>query len=170
MPLSARTPSLASVALLAAALLYLLLSAGDEQAPAPAGSSAAARVERAVDGDTIVVSLGGREERVRYIGIDTPESVDPNEPVQCFAERASDFNARLVEGRRVRLVFDAERRDVYGRLLAYVYAGGTFVNAKLVRLGYARTLQIAPNTNFADLFGRLERAAASAGRGLWKAC
>jgi micrococcal nuclease len=70
----------------------------------------------------------------------------------------------------VRLVFDAERRDVYGRLLAYVYVGDRFVNAALVRRGYARTLEIAPNTRFADLFDRLQRAAANAGKGLWGTC
>jgi len=70
----------------------------------------------------------------------------------------------------VRLVFDRERRDVYGRLLAYVYAGSRFVNAALVRQGYARTLEIAPNTRHAELFGRLATRAARAGRGLWESC
>src|SRR5690349_11258023 len=76
-----------------------------------------ARVERVVDGDTIVLAGG---ERVRYIGVDTPESVKPGTPVQCFAERASAFNARLIEGQQVRLRYDAERVDRYGRTLAYV--------------------------------------------------
>ena len=73
--------------------------------------------------------------RVRYIGVDTPESVKPGTPVQCFAKAASHFNERLVDGQRVRLRFDAERRDRYGRLLAYVYRArdGLFVNAELVR-------------------------------------
>ena len=123
-----------------------------------------------VDGDTIEVVLDGVTEDVRYIGVDTPESVAPGEPVECFGKRASDFNARLVAGQRVRLVFDAERRDVYGRLLAYVYVGERFVNAALVRRGYARTLTIAPNDAFAGLFDRLQRSAGNAGRGLWGAC
>ena len=90
--------------------------------------------------------------------------------MQCFGPRASDFNHRLVEQRRVRLVFGVERRDVYGRLLAYAYIGHRFVNAELVRRGLARTLAIPPNTLHSALFERLELAAARAGRGLWDAC
>ena len=70
----------------------------------------------------------------------------------------------------MRLVFDAERRDQYGRLLAYVYVGDLFVNAELLRRGFARTLTIAPNDSFAARFDALQRAAGSAGRGLWGAC
>ncbi len=102
---------------------------------------------RVVDGDTIVASVDSEDEYVRYIGVDTPETVKPDTPVQCFGPNASDENHRLVEGRTVRLVFDREARDDYGRLLAYVYAGRRFVNAELVRGGYARTLEIAPNTS-----------------------
>ena len=124
-----------------------------------------------VDGDTIEVLLAdGAEEDVRYIGIDTPESVKPGEPVQCGALRASDANERLVAGRRVRLQFDAERRDRYGRLLAYVYVGELFVNAELVRRGLARTLTIEPNDSFAPSLRRLESAAGRTGRGLWGEC
>ncbi|MGN6664199.1 MAG: thermonuclease family protein [Solirubrobacterales bacterium] len=132
--------------------------------------SAIAYVVRAVDGDTIEVRVGGRTEDVRYIGVDTPETVKPGTPVQCFGPRAHRFNEGLVEGRRVRLVFGVERRDVYGRLLAYVHLGRRFVNAELVRRGFARTLEIAPNTRFAGRFKRLEMAAARTGRGLWGAC
>jgi micrococcal nuclease len=136
------------------------------------GSGARAEVAvvaRVVDGDTIVLRSG---ERVRYIGMDTPESVKPGTPVQCYAERASRENARLVEGRRVRLRFDAERRDRYGRTLAYVYRArdGLFVNAELVRRGYARVLTIPPNVEHAGLFRRLAARAHTAGRGLWSAC
>jgi micrococcal nuclease len=136
----------------------------------PPPRSATAYVVRAVDGDTIEVRLDGRAEDVRYIGVDTPETVKPGTPVQCFGPRAHRFNDRLVAGRRVRLDFDAERRDVYGRLLAYVHLGRRFVNAELVRRGLARTLEIAPNTRFAGRFKRLQMAAARAGRGLWGAC
>jgi micrococcal nuclease len=122
------------------------------------------------DGDTIEVLLGDREEAVRYIGVDTPESVKPHSPVECFGEQASEFNRRLVEGEQVRLVLGAERRDRYGRLLAYVYLGTRFVNAALVRRGYARSLTIAPNNARAGLFERLERRAGRLGRGLWGAC
>ena len=137
-----------------------------------------ARVLRVIDGDTIEVSIEGSEEDVRYIGVDTPETVKPGAPVECFGPQASAANHRLVEGRTVRLVFDRELRDAYGRLLAYVYAPAAptsagsprFVNAALIRDGYARTLQIAPNTAHAPQLGRLEARAGRAGRGLWGAC
>ncbi len=133
-------------------------------------ASAYAYVVRAVDGDTIEVRLDGEVEDVRYIGVDTPETVKPGTPVQCFGPRASHFDHRLVEHRRVRLVFGVERRDIYGRLLSYVYLGDRFVNAELLRRGFARTLTIAPNDRFAKYFKRLEIGAARAGRGLWGAC
>ncbi len=137
-----------------------------------------------VDGDTIEVSIEGSEEDVRYIGVDTPETVKPGSPVECYGPQASAANHRLVEGHTVRLVFDRERRDAYGRLLAYVYAlarakpAGArgeagkprFVNAALVREGYARTLEIAPNTAHAPELRRLEARAGRAGRGLWGGC
>ena len=159
-----------SVLLLLLAALVLLrpweeLDLGDEP---PA--SAPAYVTRVVDGDTVEVRLDGEEEDVRYIGVDTPETVKPGAPVDCFGPQASSFNHRLVERRQVRLVFGAERRDQYGRLLAYVYLGDRFVNAELIRRGLARTLTIPPNDRFAGQLKRLEIAAARAGRGLWGAC
>jgi micrococcal nuclease len=137
-----------------------------------------ATVTRVVDGDTVEVRLaGGGDEDVRYIGIDTPETVKPGTPVQCGGPKAHDVNERLVDGRTVTLRFDAERRDVYGRLLAYVYLppaqpGGRplFVNAELARRGLARTLTIPPNDSFAPLFARLAARAATGGRGLWGRC
>ena len=131
-----------------------------------------APVVRVVDGDTIRVGLPAGEEPVRYIGIDTPESVKPGTPVQCFALKASAYTKHLLTGRRVRLVLDAEPRDRYGRLLAYVYRepDGLFVNAELVRRGFAQTLTIPPNVRFADRFSALARQARDAGKGLWSAC
>lgn len=145
---------------------------GGEQLQAPGEPSApvSAFVTRVVDGDTAEVRIDGRKEDVRYIGIDTPETVKPGAPVGCFGHQASDFNHRMVERRHVRLVFDAERRDIYGRLLAYVYLGKRFVNAELARRGFARSLTIPPNDSHARLFRRLERRAARRGRGLWGAC
>jgi micrococcal nuclease len=156
------------VLLLIAALLILRPWEGGGRGEGPA--SARAFVARVVDGDTIEARIGGRLEDVRYIGVDTPETVKPDTPVQCFGPRASAFNHGLVERRRVRLVFGVERRDVYGRLLAYVYLGHGFVNAMLVRRGLARSLTIPPNNRFAPLFRRLELRAARAGRGLWGKC
>jgi micrococcal nuclease len=127
-------------------------------------------VERVVDGDTIIVT--GRV-RVRLIGMDTPEVVDPREPVQCFGEAASRrTKALLPEGTAVRLLYDAEHYDRYGRTLAYVYrvSDGLFVNAELVREGYARVLTIPPNVAHVSEFVALAADARRAGRGLWSAC
>jgi micrococcal nuclease len=155
--------------LLLAAVAVLVARGGNHP---PAATFGHAQVLRVVDGDTIRVRLDGRTERVRYIGVDTPESVKPGTPVQCFAKRAAAANAALVAGRSVRLVGDVERRDRYGRLLAYVYRepDGAFVNAQLVRDGYARTLSIAPNVAHARQFAALARTARQGGRGLWTAC
>ena len=150
-------------------VLVVLLVTSDDGADEPR-TSADAKVLRVVDGDTIEASVDGATEDVRYIGVDTPESVKPGEPVECFALRASHFNKRLVEGETVRLEYDAEERDAYGRLLAYVYLGDRFVNAELVRRGFATTLTISPNTRFAELFARLEEKASELGRGLWGRC
>jgi micrococcal nuclease len=141
-------------------------------AGAGAGGGQAGRVVRVVDGDTVRVALPGGEERVRLIGVDTPETVKPNTPVQCFGRKASAFTHRLLDNRRVRLVGDVEARDRYGRLLAYVYRAddGLFVNAALVRGGYAVPLTVPPNVRFADRFRTLAAEARRAGRGLWTAC
>jgi micrococcal nuclease len=144
-------------------LLAVLLTACSSE---PAGAPSEADVTRVVDGDTIVVG----DERVRLIGIDTPETVKPGTPVQCFGREASAELKRLVEGRRVRLERDVEERDRYGRLLAYVYRGDVFVNAELVRRGYASVATFPPNVRHVDLFVRLQREARAAGRGLWGGC
>jgi micrococcal nuclease len=161
--------SLALLAVSLAALAVAWSSRGGDPAPA---RDRVARVVRVVDGDTIVVALAGRTERVRYIGIDTPESVKPGSPVECYAHRAAAANARLVARERVRLVRDVEPRDRFGRLLAYVYRvrDRLFVNAALVGDGFARTLTIPPNVRFAARFRALAADARRAGRGLWSVC
>ena len=136
------------------------------------GARLSATVTRVVDGDTVHVRVGGRDETVRYIGMDTPETVKPNTPVQCFGKAASAANRRLVDGQRVRLRLDAEPRDRYGRLLAYVYRrrDGLFVNAALVGGGFATILTIPPNVSHARDLRALERRARARRRGLWGAC
>ena len=152
------------------AVIVLVLAAAVLGARGAVGDSASdVRVTRVVDGDTLVVTGG---ERVRLIGVDTPETKKPGSPVECFGRAATAETKRLVDGRAVRLRFDAERRDRYGRLLAYVHRASDdlFVNAELVRRGFAQALTIPPNVRHADRFVRLQRAARRAGRGLWRAC
>jgi len=135
-------------------------------------------VTRAVDGDTLVLE---NRERVRLIGIDTPEMHESQKlyrdagrshedvtTIQKLGRRAYGFTRGLVEGRRVSLEFDAERRDKYRRLLAYVYLkDGTFVNAEIVKQGYASLMTIPPNVKYADQFSKLYREARENKRGLW---
>jgi micrococcal nuclease len=123
------------------------------------------------DGDTVRVRLdSGRVERVRYIGIDAPETAKPDTPGECFGEQAREANGRLVGDRDVRLELDREERDRYGRLLAYVYADDTNVGAELVRSGYAEPLEVRPNVRYLTAFNRLARDARRAGLGLWASC
>jgi micrococcal nuclease len=149
------------------ALLLLRPWEGGEPEPLRAAEAAVVRV---VDGDTFEARIGDEVEDVRLIGVDTPETVKPEAPVECFGPEASSFTHRILEGQSVRLVFGVERRDVYGRLLAYAYIGHRFFNAALVRRGLARTLAIPPNTRHSALFERLQLGAARAGRGLWGRC
>jgi micrococcal nuclease len=157
---------------LATALAGGSLLAGGDDGDA-AGGERLGRVERVVDGDTVRVRIdGGRRETVRLIGIDTPESVTPDRPVECFGPAAARFTRRELDGRRVRLVLDAEPRDRFDRLLAYVFRrdDGRFVNLAIVRGGFAQPLTIAPNVRYADRFREAAREARAAGRGLWGAC
>lgn len=141
--------------------------------PAPTTVEANATVSRVVDGDTVVVQLGTVTESVRLIGVDTPETVDQRSPVQCYGPEASDrTKALLPPGTPVRLERDAEARDQYGRLLAYVFraADGLFVNLALVREGAGTVLVIEPNATFAVQLRDAEATARAAGAGLWGAC
>jgi len=124
-------------------------------------------VVRVVDGDTIHVRIGGRVEKVRYIGVNTPELHHPTRREEPGGRQAHAANRRLVEGKRVRLELDVQSRDRYGRMLAYVWIGETMVNAKLVRLGFAQVMTVPPNVRHQALFLKLQRAAREAGRGLW---
>ncbi len=126
-------------------------------------------LERVVDGDTIVVRMPDRRrERVRYIGIDTPELARDGRPAQPLAEEAAQRNAELLEGRTVRLEFDVEQRDRHGRLLAYVWAGADMVNLRLVREGYATVLTVPPNVRRTEAFVEAQSRARIEGLGLWE--
>jgi endonuclease YncB( thermonuclease family) len=166
---------------LAAMVAVLLAGCRPEQPPRLATSPAeraawppvpsdaiAARVERVVDGDTFVAAIAGRSERVRLIGVDTPETVDPDRPVQPYGKEASSFAKRMLTHRTVRLEGDVEPRDRYGRLLAYVWLpDGTFWNALLAAEGYAQLITIPPDVSYAGLFRDLVGEARAANRGLW---
>lgn len=133
---------------------------GQAEVTAPAGETAV--VLNVIDGDTIEVDLGGREYRLRYIGVDTPERDEP-----YYAE-ATAVNRQLVAGQSVILVKDVSETDQYGRLLRYVYLpDGTFVNAELLRQGMARRVTFPPDVAQQAYFGQVQEAARQAGRGLW---
>jgi micrococcal nuclease len=156
----------------------------DHQAPATMGLEPGgyeeAEVVHVVDGDTIRVLLTGRVEGagagatqigetrdVRLLGIDTPETVRPNTPIECFGREASAAAKALLEGQTVRLIDDVENVDGYGRLLRYVYLGEEMANARLVVNGYASVYTYPPNVRHADLFVALQREARKNNRGLW---
>lgn len=125
------------------------------------------KVARVIDGDTIEIEGG---ERVRYIGIDTPETVDPRKTVQCFGVEASKKNKELVEGKTVRLEKDITDRDKYKRLLRYVWLGDTLVNLALVQDGFARSYSYPPDIKYQNKFVAAERQAREVKLGLWNGC
>ncbi|MGQ9474147.1 MAG: thermonuclease family protein [Candidatus Caldatribacteriaceae bacterium] len=121
-------------------------------------------VIRVLDGDTI--ELAGKE-KVRYIGVDAPELGHSQKEAEYYAQEAYRINRELVEGKKVTLEFDVQKRDRYGRMLAYVYVDGLMVNEWLVANGYARVATFPPNVKYADRFRQLEREARRKGFGLW---
>jgi len=145
--------------MVAFAAVAVLRPPGRRTAGAPTGA-----VEYVFDGDTVLLADG---RRVRYIGIDCPELDSANDRNRRLASAARDLNVRLVGGKTVRLEYDVETKDRYGRTLAYVYVGDTFVNGALVRAGLARSKVYGDNTRYAGELDRLEEAARAEGRGLW---
>ncbi|PIU41128.1 MAG: nuclease [Candidatus Omnitrophica bacterium CG07_land_8_20_14_0_80_42_15] len=124
-----------------------------------------AYVERVVDGDTVKLANG---ERLRYIGIDTPELKHPNRKISEMARIAKKINESLAQGKEVKIVYDVEKRDKYDRLLGYVFLkDGTFVNAELVKEGYALIMTIPPNVKYADYFLKLQEEARNTKKGFW---
>ena len=160
-------------ALVAAVVFLAACGVGEmrtEQETAPAGT---ARVVHPVDGDTIVVDIDGAEERVRFIGIDTPESVKPDSPSECYGPEAKARTAELLpEGTLVRLERDVEARDRYERLLAYVIRDedDLLVNLLLVEEGYAEARSYPPNVARQGELDRAEAEARAGGKGLWPTC
>lgn len=166
-----------AIALIVASLIYL----GVKSLPAVKNVPAKGElfyVERVVDGDTLKLSGG---QRVRLIGVDTPEvhysdklvrdaakSHRDIKTIQAIGKTASDFTKNLCSGKRVRLEFDVEKKDRYKRLLAYVYLeDGTFVNAKILEEGYGQIMTIPPNVKYAEYFLKLQQEARKNQKGLW---
>jgi micrococcal nuclease len=141
-----------------------------QRAPAPTGSGTLVPILEVTDGDTLHVRYQGEDERVRLIGVDTPEVPWYGGAGQCFGVEAGVYARRRLDGKTVRLVFDVNRRDRYGRLLAYVYVGDELFNMTLVREGYATADPVPPDTRMAAAFGHAEGVARAAGKGLWSAC
>lgn len=125
-------------------------------------------VVRVVDGDTIHVRVGQDIEKVRYIGVNTPEIHHPRKGEEPGGREAFAVNRALLAHRHVRLELDVRLRDRYGRLLAYVWVGETMINAELVRRGYAQVMTVPPNVRYQELFVKLQREARESGRGLWR--
>ena len=155
-----------------ALVLLLLVAACAEEATGPS-EPGAATVVHVIDGDTLIVDVGGVEEHVRLIGIDTPETVAPERPVECWGPEASARTKELLPpGTELRVERDSEARDHYGRLLAYVTRAddGTFVNLQLVEEGAADARSYPPNTARQPELDAAERGARAAGTGMWGAC
>ncbi|MFZ5631804.1 MAG: thermonuclease family protein [Bacillota bacterium] len=137
--------------------------------PPPGEGGNWVKVIRVIDGDTFEITNRGRKERVRLIGVDTPESVKPGAEVEPFGIEAGNYTKKLIEGKPVRLEFDVQERDKYGRLLAYVYLeDGTLLNARLLEEGLATIVTIPPNVRMADTFLKIQRKARADKKGIWK--
>ena len=153
------------------AILIFLLACTTQASEQPGGiEPREVRLIEVTDGDTIRVLYRGREERVRLIGVDTPEVPWYGGSGECFGVEAARYAKRRLEGRLVRLEFGADRRDRYGRLLAYLYVDDELFNLTLVRLGYAAADPVTPNTRLAPLFARAQASARATGEGLWSRC
>lgn len=159
--LRANRKLLSAILSIALMIVTAFLVVPEEKSSSTSGET---RVLRVVDGDTIELENGSK---VRYIGVDTPESVDPRRGVECFGKEASERNRALVEGRAVRLESDVSDTDMYDRLLRYVFVGDLFVNEYLVREGYARASSYPPDVKYQTLFREAEREAREMKRGLW---
>ncbi len=126
---------------------------------------------KVIDGDTIEAEKNGQRLKIRYIGVDTPESVKPDSPVECYGKEAMEFNKSLVLGKKIRIESDVTDTDKYGRKLRYVYLeDGRMVNEILLEEGYARILTIPPNVKYVDKFREAEKKARENERGLWGKC
>lgn len=138
--------------------------------PGTAAATRSATVTRVIDGDTVEVTTRSIALDIRLLGVDTPETVHPTEPVECFGPEASAFTERRLEGKDIGLEFDVERLDRYERTLAYIWLDGHLFNRTLVRRGFATVLIYEPNDKYAAKLRTAEEKARAEKRGLWEAC
>jgi len=164
-----------SLVLLLACTATTVTVTGDRSVPpavsGPPPRGKMATVTRVVDGDTAHVLFRGKDVTIRFIGVDTPETVAPGQPIECYGPESSAFTTQRLTGRKVRLEFDVERIDPFGRTLAYLWMpDGSMFNETLVREGLANVATYPPDTRYVDRFEAAQRSANAANRGLWGAC
>jgi len=153
--------------------LLIGLASCSNSSPPPNGQADLVKIVKVVDGDTVDINLDGHTERVRLIGVNTPETKHPTKPIECFGPEASAYMTQLLpKGTTVRIERDVEARDRYGRMLLYLYLGSDnlFINLDLVARGYGTPMSIEPNTFHRNDFVRAAAQAEAANVGLWKAC
>ena len=153
--------------------LLIGLASCSNSSPPPNGQPDLGKIADVIDGDTVDIDINGRTERVRLIGVNTPETKHPTKPIECFGPEASAYLTQLLpKGTAVRIERDVEARDRYGRMLLYLYLGSNdlFINLDLVARGYGTPMSIEPNTFHRNDFVRAAAQAEAADVGLWKAC
>lgn len=147
-------------------LVILITACGSK--PASVAGRERVKVERIVDGDTLEVTMKGKKEKVRLIGVDTPETKKPNTPVMFYGKEASAYTKKRLEKETVELEFDVDKKDPYDRLLVYVWIGEELFNRTLVQEGYARIATYPPNVKYVDAFKQDQETARNKKKGLWK--
>jgi micrococcal nuclease len=153
--------------------LLVGLASCSSSSPKPNGQPDLVKIADVIDSDTVDIDINGRTERVRLIGVNTPETKHPTKPIECFGPEASAYLTQLLpKGTTVRIERDVEARDRYGRMLLYLYLGSNdlFINLDLVARGYGTPMSIEPNTFHRNDFVRAAAQAEAADVGLWKAC
>jgi micrococcal nuclease len=150
-------------------LLTIVWLAGCQQtSPTPTSGRDLVKVERVVDGDTLEITLNGKREKLRLIGVDTPETKKPNTPIMFYGEEAAQYTKKRLDKKTIELEWDVDRLDPYNRFLAYVWIDGELFNRTLVSEGYARIATFPPNVKYVDKFKKDQEEARRNQKGLWK--
>ncbi|WP_442603881.1 thermonuclease family protein [Paenibacillus sp. KN14-4R] len=148
--------------------LAMLGCSSQDKTPNTASERTKVKVERVVDGDTLQITMNGSKEKLRLIGVDTPETKKADTPVMFWGEEASAYTKKRLEGKTVELEWDVERKDQYGRYLAYVWIDKEMFNRTLIQESYGRMVTFPPNVKYADTFKKDQEQARKKGNGLWK--